>query len=130
MDSSSDCIMKTKKLSIVAGNENNEAEAQKCEDKAQRNLFIFYFFTFLWMWGGNVLFIWQMFSLHAELGTTESNYWVASFFIAVGLDWIIFDPLACLAASVPAFAGFFKWKGYIYDDSVCHYAYKHQKKVL
>jgi len=27
---------------------------------AQMWLYIFYAFTFLWFWGGNVIFIWQM----------------------------------------------------------------------
>jgi hypothetical protein len=116
-----------KKLSIAAAAEKDQ---EVYEDRAQRYLFIFYFWTFLWMWGGNVLFVWQMFALHAEQSSTTSNWWVLSFFIAVALDWVIFDPICCVLASIPAFRKFFQWKGYIYDEEVCHWSYKHQKKVL
>jgi len=100
------------------------------DDDAQRNLFIFYFFTFLWMWGGYTIFIWQMQFLHAELDGQLSNYWAASFFIALALDWILFDMMAVCLCYSRAFQRFFKWKGYLYDEEICHWTYKNQKKQL
>jgi len=92
-------------------------------------LFIFYFYVFLWMWGGNAIFIWQMSYLHGEINSSLSNDWTASFFIALGLDWLIFDVICALLAHFDFFRTFLVYKGYIYDAEVCHWSYKNQKKM-
>ena len=107
-----------------------DTDDEKFENNAQKNLFLFYFWTFLWFWGGNTIFIWQMSYLYSINEYTLQNYWAASFFIAVGLEWLIFDPICAILAGVPALRGIFKLKGYIYDKEVCHHAYKKQKKAL
>jgi len=61
--------------------------------------------------------------LHAEISNTNSNYWVASFFIALALDWGVLDIIAVFIANIGFFQEIFKWKGYIYDKDVCHFTY-------
>jgi len=68
--------------------------------------------------------------LNGQTSITLSNYWVLSFFIALLLDVLVFCPIMALLAHIPAFQSFLVWKGMIYDSEVCHWAYKHQKKVL
>jgi len=103
----------------------NEAK-DVIEQKAKTWLYIFYTFTFLWFWGGSVLFIWNMMSCHGEISKTLSNYWVASYFTALLLDWLIFDPIVALLCKIQVIQDFCKYKGYIYDDEVCHDSYIHQ----
>ena len=92
-----------------------DTDDEKNEDGAQRNLFIFYFWTFLWFLAGNTIFIWQMSLLYSDSTYSAQLNWVYSFLIAIGLDWLIFDPICVLLAGIPMFRSIFKWKGYIYE---------------
>jgi len=61
--------------------------------------------------------------LKSYIDPTPSNYWVASLFVSLGIEWLFFDIItAALAAKSRGCRDFFKWKGFIYDD-LCHKTY-------
>ena len=106
-------------------------------NQANYYLYMFYFMTFIWAWVGGLLWIWQMNKINPmnKIGvTSQSNKdrslrWMGSFFIAVGFDWLVFDLLlAFLATKIRAVKDLLKWKGYLYDEEICHSTYRMQAK--
>ena len=114
-------------------NENQSDRVDHYLNQANYYLYIFYFLTFVWAWGGGWLFIWQMSYINPmnKIGVTDQSnrdrslYWMASFFIAVGFDWIAFDLiLAVMAVKIKLVKNIVKWKGYLYDEEICHSTYR------
>jgi carbonic anhydrase len=98
---------------------NNESH----DNRAQFYIFIFYFMVFVAIWVGFGITVWNMNELKSYIDATPSNYWVASLFVAMGLEWFVFDMItAGLAASSKGLRDFFRWKGFVYDD-LCHKTY-------
>jgi len=99
------------------------------QQKSQNRLFAFYFCIFLLaaiLWPFTV---WNMGELHPEKDQKASDYWVASFFVGLGLELLVADPLICiLAKSITPLRNFIKNRGYFYDH-ICHETYLDHLKV-
>ena len=110
------------------GEESDANKVEKHEEDANFYLYFFYFLAFAWMWGGNLIFIWQMnqinpidrINVKGMQNQEMSNMWVATFFISIGIDWLVLDPLHVLLAYIlPFWRHIAKWKGFFYDK-ICH----------
>lgn len=107
-----------KKAELVRSTEENPDDKE-----SQYNIFMFYFFNFIAFWICNSFCVWNMDNVGSTVDTKTSNLWVASLFIGLALEWIIFDPFVCFIASKsPRVFNWIKWKGYVYDH-VCHETY-------
>ena len=104
---------------------------EKHEEEANFYLYFFYLLTFGWMWGGNLIFVWQMNHINPidRIGVPGmqnvdmSERWMASFFVSIGLDWLVLDVIhVILGYILPFWTKIFKWRGYMYDN-LCHKTY-------
>jgi carbonic anhydrase len=113
----------------VAKHQYYKTREEAWEQKSQNRIFAFYFSIFLCavvLWP---FCVWNMSELHPEKDDRASNYWVASFFIGLGLEFLIVDPLVCLLAkSITPLRNLMKHRGYFYDN-ICHETYLDHLKV-
>jgi len=107
------------------------AKIEKHEEDANFWLYFFYFLAFAWMWGGNLIFVWQMNYINPidRIGVPGmqnldmSVRWMATFFISLGIDWFVLDVIhVILAFILPFYRHILKWRGYMYDK-ICHETY-------
>jgi len=93
------------------------------QQRSQNRIFGFYFCCFLCavvLWPFTV---WNMGELHPEKNDEASNYWVASFFVGLALEFLIVDPIVCLLAKfITPLRNLIKHRGYMYDN-ICHETY-------
>lgn len=113
----------------VAKHQYYKTREEAWEQRSQNRIFLFYFCIFLCavvLWP---FCVWNMSELHPEKDDRASNYWVASFFIGLGLEFLIVDPLVCLLAkSITPLRNLMKHRGYFYDN-LCHETYLDHLKV-
>jgi hypothetical protein len=110
------------------GEASDANKVEKHEEDANFYLYFFYFITFAWMWGGNLIFVWQMnhinpidrINVPGMQNLQMSVRWMASFFVSIGLDWFVLDVIhVILAFILPFWRNIVKWKGFMYDK-LCH----------
>jgi len=108
---------------------NDEETRGKLDDKAQFWLFLYYLSIFAYVFIGFSFCVWNMNELQSWVDNTSSNYWVATLFVGLALEYILFDPLVCIVAkSSPSILKLLHWKGMIYDQ-ICHETYtRHLKR--
>ena len=116
---------------LVEKNQPNGGDThriEKYDEDANFYVYFFYFITFAWMWGGNLIFVWQMnhinpidrIGVQGMQNEDMSLRWMASFLISVGLDWLVLDVIhVILARIIRPWRHFAKWRGYMYDN-MCH----------
>jgi len=113
----------------VAKHQYYKTREEAWQQKSQNRIFGFYFCIFLCavvLWP---FCVWNMSELHPEKDDRASNYWVASFFIGLALEFLIVDPLVCiLAKSITPLRNLIKHRGYFYDN-LCHETYLDHLKV-
>lgn len=94
------------------------------DQKAQNRIFGFYFSIFVVVVVGWSFTTWNMGELHPELDEQPSKLWVASLFIAMGMELIVFYPLACILAGRSNFIRrIARSVGFMYDKKICHETY-------
>jgi hypothetical protein len=113
----------------TAKNQLYKTREEAWEQKAQNRLFAFYFTLFMIIIIGWPFTVWNMSELHPEIDAKASNDWVASFFIGLGLELLVIDPIVCLLAKKLGFVrDFIRNKGYFYDN-LCHETYLTYLKI-
>jgi len=113
----------------VAKNQFLKTKEEAWEQKAQNRLFAFYFSLFVIVVVGWPFTVWNMSELHPEIDPKPSDYWVASFFVGLGLEFLIINPIICLLAKKVEFIkNLIRHKGYFYDN-ICHETYINYLKL-
>lgn len=101
----------------IAKNQFYKTREEAWDQRAQNRIFAFYFSIFIIIVVGWPFTVWNMGELHAEIDSKPSDYWVASFFIGLGLEFLIVDPIICLLAKKVGFIrDLLRFKGYFYDN--------------
>jgi len=100
-----------------AKNQYYKTREDAWDQKAQNRLFAFYFSIFIVIVVGWPFTVWNMGELHPEIDNKPSDFWVASFFIGLGLELLIADPIVCFLGKKIAFVKhYMRIKGYFYDN--------------
>lgn len=107
----------------IAKHQYYKTKEEAWQQKSQNRLFAFYFCIFLLACVLWPFCVWNMGELHPEKDDEASNYWVASFFVGLALEWLVADVIICLLAkSITPLRNLIKHRGYMYDN-ICHETY-------
>ena len=99
------------------------------DQKAQNRIFAYYVAVFATICIAWPFTVWNMGEIHPEINVKNSNYWVATFFVGLGLEFLAADIIiALLAKSSNFFRNFIRRKGYMYDN-MCHETYLNALKM-
>jgi len=100
-----------------------QTKDEKWNQQAQNRLFAYYSTLFAIIALCWPFTVWNMNELNPHRSQKSSNYWVASLFVGVALEWLVIDPIwVLLAKKSERIRNIARWRGFFYDD-LCHATY-------